>query len=81
MRNGFVCLKSRKPIDHMESNQIKLECPHCKASKIVTRFRHDPPSAVTIQTVCPQCHVPGGFESVTYLNKDGAEVRLEHSED
>lgn len=61
----------------MEFNQIKLECPKCKASFMARRCIYDPPEAAMMTITCPKCRVTGENESPEYFTKSGARLKFQ----
>jgi hypothetical protein len=50
------CVRCGAPMGTCECwVKVKLRCPRCERSQLVTREPHDPPGTAVVEYPCPQC--------------------------
>lgn len=55
---------------------LRMRCPVCDKTRLVTRVTIDPPSAVELRYTCPEHRSGGGDDAVVYVDRLGMEVPL-----
>lgn len=61
------------------SELIELTCPKCKIRIPVIRQDYDPPAAMEVRILCPECW-EGDFDLTEYFDQDGNYVSGDLSE-
>jgi hypothetical protein len=52
---------------------VKLRCPQCGREMSTVRDKTDPPSAVLVETSCPDCAIDDDF-TIDYFDVNGCQV-------
>ena len=52
-------------------SEVKLRCPQCKRTKMVTRDESDPAGTAVVDVLCDRCDDGGGFPETHYYDAKG----------